>query len=827
MEDLLTCTKYEQVLCLVFDEDEQLVIYRSSNRTDVIEELAVITSDAVQAKSSQSLLKEYLNASKKDRNLQTEEEKRSILMIQQYGKQLRRDLLDDEKAFFDGSQFLFCLPPGWPFNSYEEEKLRMLFMEAGWVTQNDPKSRLIFSSFIDGLFQCLVAYENITLERENKYLLLSMNKTTIHLLTLQMQSAKELIAVSKKLAASDFLLIPSDLGDAVSMDLTKFDVLVHNSVKKIIIRHILSSIRRKRYYMKRSFHFKNGNKNSTQKQRHNINAATQPLFSVTSLHQITQEIIETLYLIFIEKKSKPLHASLYGLEGAREILGDLTCGTFLGELLTDADYSTTRNSPDGIQDVILHCNFQTNIFYMEIFQMALLNADFIDAQTDFICLTQGRDICSGALKKPYKMFQIANALLPPTIWNEESKKQIELMEYDSNEGDLLPPNSFYVQAYISDDHIRFILNKVVTVSSTNDYIQKSTFTLQEVSVKLEGIFDSVCDNMWNHSIMPEYQRDPNLLNHCDTHSAGEYSAENYHVFKCLIKEMVNKLLQRNLVNWNQDIDIDHAIPINEACNCTFQISFRALMDIGLQPVISHIATIIASSLASNSFFGLYAVSALIIMDNSKDMLIQDFSGTFKKTIRSCLEAHHRRTIVFYDKEAVMACGALGSWCTDLQQIFGKGAYSQVSSTDYILRFSSAQGNGVDEKFGMFKYHNGSFMEGDFTERPNEFVILKGGGALNPNGSIHAFYQRDCSLDCIQLDLYTLSEHKDKAYYHRECFGGFVSVDMHHPFTVRVTPQHHLSTIDFEISHFKNDEDIAYLDFDIFSIQEKISLKQQG
>lgn len=225
-----------------------------------------------------------------------------------------------------------------------------------------------------------------------------------------------------------------------------------------------------------------------------------------------------------------------------------TSGGFVDKLVCKAKglfskYSTTRNSPDGIQDVILHCNFQTNIFYMEIFQMALLNADFIDAQTDFICLTQGRDICSGALKKPYKMFQIANALLPPTIWNEESKKQIELMEYDSNEGDLLPPNSFYVQAYISDDHIRFILNKVVTVSSTNDYIQKSTFTLQEVSVKLEGIFDSVCDNMWNHSIMPEYQRDPNLLNHCDTHSAGEYSAENYHVFKCLIKEMVNKLVR--------------------------------------------------------------------------------------------------------------------------------------------------------------------------------------------------------------------------------------------------------------------------------------------
>ncbi|GAN05987.1 hypothetical protein MAM1_0107d05463 [Mucor ambiguus] len=96
-------------------------------------------------------------------------------------------------------------------------------METEWITQNDPKNRLIFSPFIEGLCQRLIARDITNLEREKKYLLLYLDKTAIHLLSFQMQSAKELIAVSKKLAASDFLLVPTDLGDSVSIHL---DVLI-------------------------------------------------------------------------------------------------------------------------------------------------------------------------------------------------------------------------------------------------------------------------------------------------------------------------------------------------------------------------------------------------------------------------------------------------------------------------------------------------------------------------------------------------------------------------------------------------------------------------
>jgi hypothetical protein len=243
---------------------------------------------------------------------------------------------------------------------------------------------------------------------------------------------------------------------------------------------------------------------------------------------------------------------------SKEILRELTCGVLMNSLLTDTNikgfinqvvcklkelhskYSNFKYSPDGIQDVILHCYYISNPFYKTLFRKILLDANLIDAQNWFFV---GLNVYPGAMQKPFKMVQIANALLPPTIWKNGNSKQLEWIDYNTRDEDLLPPNSFYVQAYINDDHIRFILNKVIAVSSVNGAVQKSTFTIQEMSVELESILDSVCDIMWNHLMLPECQRDPDLLDHCDTHLTGEYSAANYYLFKCSIQEMTEKLVR--------------------------------------------------------------------------------------------------------------------------------------------------------------------------------------------------------------------------------------------------------------------------------------------
>ncbi|GAN05981.1 hypothetical protein MAM1_0107c05457 [Mucor ambiguus] len=385
-----------------------------------------------------------------------------------------------------------------------------------------------------------------------------------------------------------------------------------------------------------------------------------------------------------------------------------------------------------------------------MFRSALLDANFIDPKNYFDSDTGGYNISLGVMQKPLKMIQIANALLPPIVWDEGASRQVELIDHSNQKEDLLPPNSFYVQAYVNDGYIRFILNKVIAVSLLNGAIQKSTFTIQEASVKLESTFDSVCDNMWNHLMSLECLTDINQHGHCDTHLKGEYSTADYCFFKCSITRIIEELLHGNFAKCNQDIDISHAIPISKECNCSFQVTIRALINIGLQPVIIHIATIIASSLASSSFFGLYTVSALIIMDDSKETLVKDYHDDFKKAIQSCLKAHYKRTIIFYNREAVVACQSLGSWCSGLQQAFGKGTYSQVSSTDYILRFLSFGADRFKKGYEWYKYHSDSLKESELIAAQNEFIILEKGHALDSRGSTHVFYQRNHSMLSIKL-----------------------------------------------------------------------------
>ncbi|CAO3647000.1 unnamed protein product [Mucor fragilis] len=834
MEDLLAYSKYERVLCIAFDEREQLFIGTSLNRAIKMEGLDVLLEYTLQDKSLQSLLKEYLDTCAKEQDQQNEKEKHHILAVQQYARQLRQDLLEDESLVFDRCQFIFVLPLGWACSSEYMDGLWALFMETEWIHKSDPKNRLIFSPFIECLCQDLTAKNFNNFEREKKYLLLSLDNTVIHVLGFQMQSAKELIAVSKKLAASDFLLVPTELGDAVTMDISELDHLIYNRVKKIIVRHVLNIIQRKRFYKKGSLRFTNGNRKITQKQHNNINAAIQTLFSEASLHQATEEVVETLGKTLIADKDMPLCEILYDDGKYKEIVKGLTCGVLMSDLLTDTNikgivdtlickvkglynkYSRFQNSPDGIQDIVLYRHSTFYSSYETLFRKALLDANLISAHNEFI---PEINICFGAMQKPFKMVQIANALLPPTIWKNGNSTQLKWTDYNAHEEDLLPPNSFYVQAYINDDHIRFILNKVIAVSSVNGAVQKSTFTIQEMSVELESIFDSVCDTMWNHLMMPECQRDPGLLDHCDTHLTGEYSAANYYFFKRSIQEMAEKLLQENFVKCNQDIDNNHPISISKECSCSLRISFRALINIGLQPAISHVATIIASSLASSSFFGLYTVSALIIMDDSKYTLLQNHRHIFEKTMQRCLQAHHGRTIVFYSRETVMAaCESLGGWCTGLQQVFGKGSYSQVSITDYVIQFLGFK----KKRFRVYKYHLNSLKRGNSIERPYEFTILEKGHALDSSGTIHTFY-RNSNCSVIALRLYVINRHENKGYYQILWSQNFYHLAKGHPLTVRVTPQHHSSTIEFEASYILDRYNIRPV-VKSFSIQERLALK---
>lgn len=183
----------------------------------------------------------YFKILSQNENQQTKENKCIQSSIIDFMINLKHDLIQDNRTIFDESQILFCLPVEWTDTKYEND-LRSLLLEAGWITTTENRNCLIFSTFVERLVNYLQDghYANKRFERERKYLFCHINESSLKLTCFQMQSAKELIAISKKLAASNFLLSPTILDDE-SVCASSFDTMIYIKVKNMVTSHIISN----------------------------------------------------------------------------------------------------------------------------------------------------------------------------------------------------------------------------------------------------------------------------------------------------------------------------------------------------------------------------------------------------------------------------------------------------------------------------------------------------------------------------------------------------------------------------------------------------------
>lgn len=253
------------------------------------------------------------------------------------------------------------------------------------------------------------------------------------------------------------------------------------------------------------------------------------------------------------------YSSFFEYKAVQEFLKGWTCGTFMAEVLNDTDikktihealgsfknllskYSVVKNSPEGIQDIILYTdNDYNNLFYKNLVRDVLSQANVIDDENEIINIFDEMKLCEGAMQKPYKMIQITNALSPPVMWNRSNVEDFKLVEINRDKTDLLPPNSFYLQAHICENRVEFILNKVVAVASTNNGVQKSTFTVQEETVNVEDMFNSTCNFMWNRLQSLDLASGEKLSDECCVaHSYEAFSASSYYCFCANLKKSMD------------------------------------------------------------------------------------------------------------------------------------------------------------------------------------------------------------------------------------------------------------------------------------------------
>ena len=158
-----------------------------------------------------------------------------------------------------------------------------------------------------------------------------------------------------------------------------------------------------------------------------------------------------------------------------------------------------------------------------------------------------------------------------------------------------------------------------------------------------------------------------------------------------------------------------------------------LLEVGVKSAITNIATAITSTLASNDLFGLYDVSALITINDSKNVALNRVYSILKEATLKRLQVYQKRPAVFHGKKELVTCKLLGNWVNDVKQILGIGSYSQVSSTSYMVKMGERFYE-VDDWFDC----SPKFYEVSQIKQDCNFYILKKNDCLHQEGVIKRF-----------------------------------------------------------------------------------------
>ncbi|KAG1103148.1 hypothetical protein G6F42_017261 [Rhizopus arrhizus] len=294
-------------------------------------------------------------------------------------------------------------------------------------------------------------------------------ETILNITCFQMQSAKELIVISKSLASSNFLLEPN-VKSSKSIRLRSLYSILNSRICRMLVNA-------------------NAKEQDIPEACKSLLAHLNFIFDHYTFGQYKETRNICISNLHLQKEwaSKTLITNILRDIDFQHSLNQI-CNLMKGSI---DEYSTTKNSPDGIQDVILYSDrTTTNSFTNGRIQEALSTAGIIQYGNEFICTPKVIDICKSAMRKSYKMIRMANSI----ILNEQEANSLPLPLCYSN--GLIAPNSYYVQASLHEQQIVLILNKTLDVPSGDDGVK--LFTILEKTVEIENLVNAAFDNIWNH-----------------------------------------------------------------------------------------------------------------------------------------------------------------------------------------------------------------------------------------------------------------------------------------------------------------------------------------
>lgn len=168
------------------------------------EELGLLVKD---------IFPKYCELYSKDENRLSAVEVSTLSSISKYMNNIKMKLSSKSGVSLNTSQIIIVPPP---LAHWDIRMLRALFLKADWITTKDNDTKLMLVPAIEAHVNALQMFgvHKGNFEREGKYMILYIqpseerDKILYTSVCFQMQCAQELITVSKRLASSDFLLVP-------------------------------------------------------------------------------------------------------------------------------------------------------------------------------------------------------------------------------------------------------------------------------------------------------------------------------------------------------------------------------------------------------------------------------------------------------------------------------------------------------------------------------------------------------------------------------------------------------------------------------------------
>ncbi|KAL9558819.1 hypothetical protein MBANPS3_000719 [Mucor bainieri] len=829
MRKALDYSQYNYLICFNADEDNSTFITGSSNRAIVSKYLLSVNEFISETEGAPhfdhcSTLLECFELLSKEKDRLLENEKARLVSIRQLFKRIKEGLLEEYGMSLETAQLLFVMPLGWTEEHYKD-KLRAFFLDVGWITPKDNVSKLIIIPFVQVLAERFQEWNKKPLDRERTSVLFSLqriygeDRVEFSYTFFKMQSAKELISVSKRLASSDFLLVPS-IGITAFINLPCIEDVIYNAVKEIIARIRIQSKDPKSVSGK-----------NTAKEDDIARAIACRVFDIQfDLLQWGHQTLKdysSAELNFEEYQLRDLGkwtcdqliAAIYEDANVKHYLKQV-CGFFKGAL---DDHGATRNSPDGIQHTLLYIrDFPRRVEYTSWVRQALVKEDIIQPGDEFL-RGSAEGLAKFAMQQSYKMIQIAHTILPPVIVNDEKRDDYRLSAFKPT-SNLIAPNSFYVQANVTETQISFILNKVIEATSSKTGID--LFTVQERSVEIEDIAETASYLLWNHyqSMVDLKKHQHGLFECCQGHNTMVLLSSQFKEFKENARKLINSWFATENSFSEEGLDAYRLVSVDQQCACALKLSQRLLLEVGLRPAIANIATTITSTLFSDDFFGLYQLSALILQNNwntIKDIpFLCAIDGLLKRALGEFLHLHHNRLLLLFQDKCANS---------NVSQYLGHGNYSQVSSKGYIFRFTVSPFRKDKPILGLLE---GGIckklpltLEGGIT-RESRFELNYPGLDLPVSGDAHT---------CIHIDLETyVSEdfNGGTPSQHQMMMGSMalysVSTSQQlFAFSLKILPMHYSSILKITASTVSDYSGKLSMQDESVNVLERLSLKKKS